>query len=57
MPQNLPRDDRVRSCFVPSEDHVFIDADFSTVELATLAQAMQSAAAITVEDGGADQRR
>lgn len=37
--QNLPVDDRVRSCFVPSEGHVFIDADYSTIELATLAQA------------------
>ena len=37
--QNLPRDDRVRSCFVPSPGHVFIDADYKTIELATLAQA------------------
>ncbi len=36
--QNLPRDDRIRACFVPSPGHVFIDADYSTVELATLAQ-------------------
>ena len=38
--QNLPRDDRVRSCFAPSHDHVFIDADYATVELATLAQSV-----------------
>jgi len=38
--QNLPRDDRVRECFVPSPGHVFINADYSTIELATLAQAM-----------------
>jgi hypothetical protein len=37
--QNLPRDDRVRSCFVPSPGYVFIDADYSTIELVTLAQA------------------
>ncbi len=37
--QNLPRSDAVRSCFVPSPGHVFIDADYSTIELATLAQA------------------
>lgn len=37
--QNLPTDDRIRSCFVPSPGHVFIDADYKTVELATLAQA------------------
>ncbi len=40
--QNLPRDDRVRSCFVPSPGHVFIDADYSTIEMATLAQSVQS---------------
>lgn len=37
--QNLPKDDRVRSCFVPSPGHVYIDADYATIELATLAQA------------------
>jgi hypothetical protein len=37
--QNLPRDDRVRSCVVPSDGHVFVDADFKTIELVTLAQA------------------
>jgi hypothetical protein len=37
--QNLPRDDRVRSCFVPSPGHMYIDADYSTIELGTLAQA------------------
>jgi hypothetical protein len=36
--QNLPRDSQVRSCFVPSPGHVFIDADFTAVELVTLAQ-------------------
>lgn len=40
--QNLPKDDRVRSCFIPSAGHVYIDADFNTVELATLAQSVQS---------------
>ena len=55
--QNLPRDDRVRSCFIPSEDHVFISADFSTVELATLSQSMlsqfkqQSAMASAINSG------
>ncbi len=37
--QNLPTRDEVRSCFVPSPGHVFIDADYKTIELATLAQA------------------
>jgi DNA polymerase I-like protein with 3'-5' exonuclease and polymerase domains len=36
--QNLPRDDGVRACFVPSPGHVFIDADYSIVELRTLSQ-------------------
>ncbi len=40
--QNLPRDDRVRSCFVPSPGHVFLTADYSTVEMATLAQSVVS---------------
>jgi hypothetical protein len=40
--QNLPRDDRVRACFVPSPGSVFIDADYSTIEMATLAQSVQS---------------
>ena len=38
--QNLPRDDRIRSCFVPSPGHVFISADYKTLEMATLAQVM-----------------
>jgi hypothetical protein len=37
--QNLPRDDAVRGCFVPSPGHVFIKADYATIEMATLAQA------------------
>ncbi len=40
--QNLPRDDRVRACFVPSPGHVFVDADYATIEMATLAQSVQS---------------
>ena len=39
--QNLPRDDRVRSCFRPAKGHVFIDADYATIEMATLAQSLQ----------------
>ncbi len=37
--QNLPKWDEVRACFVPSAGRVFIDADYKTIELATLAQA------------------
>jgi DNA polymerase I-like protein with 3'-5' exonuclease and polymerase domains len=40
--QNLPRDDRVRSCFVPAPGHVFIDADYSAIEMVTLAQGMMA---------------
>jgi len=40
--QNLPRDDRIRACFIPSPGHVFIAADYSTLELATLSQAVVS---------------
>jgi DNA polymerase I-like protein with 3'-5' exonuclease and polymerase domains len=40
--QNLPRDDRVRMCFVPAPGHVFIDADYKAIEMATLAQAVES---------------
>jgi hypothetical protein len=37
--QNLPTRDEVRSCFVPSPGNVYIDLDYKTIELATLAQA------------------
>jgi DNA polymerase I-like protein with 3'-5' exonuclease and polymerase domains len=40
--QNLPRDDRVRSCFWPADGHVFLDADYATIEMATLAQSVQA---------------
>ncbi len=40
--QNLPRDERVRGCFVASPGHVFLDADYATIEMATLAQSVQS---------------
>jgi DNA polymerase I-like protein with 3'-5' exonuclease and polymerase domains len=37
--QNLPKDSRVRSCFIPSPGCVFIDADAKQIELVMLAQA------------------
>jgi len=40
--QNLPRDTRVRCCFIPADGYVFLNADYSTVEMATLAQCVQS---------------
>jgi DNA polymerase family A len=36
--QNLPKDDRIRSLFVPPDDHVFINADYAAIEMCTLAQ-------------------
>lgn len=45
--QNLPRDDRIRSCFVPSPGHVFVVADYKTIEMATLAQACVSQFGLT----------
>jgi len=38
--QNLTRDAQIRSLFIPSPGHVFIDADYSAIEMATLAQAL-----------------
>jgi hypothetical protein len=47
--QNLPREgdihdaaSTIRGCFTPAEDHVFIDADYSQIELVVLAQAILS---------------
>lgn len=45
--QNLPRDDRVRSCFRAAESCVFIGADYATVEMATLAQSLQGQFGLT----------
>ncbi len=40
--QNLPRDDRIRSCFVPRPGTVLLALDYKTIELVTLAQACLS---------------
>ncbi len=40
--QTLPRDGRVRDCFIPKQGYTFVTADYSTIELATLAQACTS---------------
>lgn len=56
--QNLPRDDRVRACFVPSPGHVFIGADYRMLELAALGQVVvgqfgqRSVMAETINAGG-----
>lgn len=37
--QNPPRGDVIRNCFIPkSKDNIFIDVDYSAIELSTLAQ-------------------
>ncbi len=38
--QNLPRDERIRNCFTPAPGHVFVNADYSAIEMLTLAQAV-----------------
>lgn len=40
--QSVPKDDAVRTCFIPSPGHVFVVADYKTIELAALAQACHS---------------
>ncbi len=56
--QNLPRNNAVRSCFIPSHGHEFIDSDYAAIEMATLAQAcftqfgLDSAMAKSINAGG-----
>lgn len=40
--QNLPRDDRIRSCFQASPGYTLIAADYKAVEMVTLAQACET---------------
>lgn len=40
--QNLPRGGNIRELFIPSEGCVFIDSDYSAIELATLSQTTYS---------------
>lgn len=39
--QNIPRGDIIRSAFIPEKNHVFIDADFSQIELRCIAHYTQ----------------
>jgi len=39
--QNIPRGDSIRSAFIPEKDYVFIDADFSQIELRCIAHYTQ----------------
>ena len=36
--QNFPKDREVRECFIPREGHIFLVADYATIELCALAQ-------------------
>jgi hypothetical protein len=40
--QNLPKDGRIRRCFVPRPGRVFVDLDYKAIELVTLAQACRT---------------
>lgn len=47
--QNLPREDGVRDCFIPSPGCVFLSADYAAIELATLSVAIEQQFGITSE--------
>lgn len=36
--QNFPKDIEIRKCFIPRDGYIFLIADYSTIELCTLAQ-------------------
>ena len=60
--QNLPRDDRVRSCIVPSAGHLLVTADYKAIEMVALAQAVTSQFGLesklaAIIDGGGDPHR
>jgi DNA polymerase I-like protein with 3'-5' exonuclease and polymerase domains len=52
--QNIPRGDIIRSAFIPSEGHVFIDADFSQIELRCIAHYTQDENMLAAYHNGAD---
>ena len=52
--QNIPRGDIIRSAFIPSPDHVFIDADFSQIELRCIAHCTQDENMLAAYHNGAD---
>ncbi|VTU00920.1 dna-directed dna polymerase : Marine sediment metagenome DNA, contig: S01H1_L07108 (Fragment) OS=marine sediment metagenome GN=S01H1_16914 PE=4 SV=1: DNA_pol_A_exo1: DNA_pol_A [Gemmataceae bacterium] len=54
--QNLPKCDAVRACFVPRTGYEFIDADYATIELGTLAQACLTQFGLTSEMAAAINR-
>jgi len=52
--QNIPRGDIIRSAFIPSEGHVFIDADFSQIELRCIAHYTQDENMLSAYHNDAD---
>jgi len=52
--QNIPRDTTIRSAFVPAPDHVFIDADFSQIELRVIAHYTQDQNLVKAYQSGID---
>jgi DNA polymerase-1 len=52
--QNIPRGDIIRSAFIPAPDHVFIDADFSQIELRCIAHYTQDENMLSAYKNGAD---
>lgn len=52
--QNIPRGDIIRSAFIPAPDHVFIDADFSQIELRCIAHYTQDENMLAAYHNGAD---
>jgi DNA polymerase I-like protein with 3'-5' exonuclease and polymerase domains len=40
--QQIPREGGIRECIIPEEDHIFIDADYVSLELACFAQTCMS---------------
>ena len=52
--QNIPRGDIIRSAFIPSEGHVFIDADFSQIELRCIAHYTQDENMLAAYHNGED---
>jgi len=55
--QNLPRDPRYRSCFVPAEGKVFVKADYSQIELRIAAEIANDESMIKAFKEGVDLHR
>lgn len=52
--QNLPRDPRYRSCFVPNGDRVLVKADYSQIELRIIAQMSKDPRMVKAFQSGQD---